>query len=85
MNSKGRGMLRRGEPQAARHRQHAHGRPRAGLGAAGGRHRPRRIEDLLSELKKHAENSPHFFPDDTLTDQPERVLAADVYKRQANG
>ena len=40
------------------------------------------IEDLLSELKKHAENSPHFFPDDTLTDQPERVLAAEMIREK---
>ena len=40
------------------------------------------IEDLLSELKKHAENSPHFFPDDTLTDQPERVLVAEIIREK---
>jgi hypothetical protein len=40
------------------------------------------IEALLSELKKHAENSPHFFPDDTLTDQPERVLAAEMIREK---
>ena len=37
---------------------------------------------MLSELKKHAENSPHFFPDDTLTDQPERVLAAEMIREK---
>ena len=31
--------------------------------------------DLKDELFKQAQPSPHFFPDDTLTDQPERVLA----------
>ena len=40
------------------------------------------IEALLSELKKHAENSPHFFPDDTLPDQPERVLAAEMIREK---
>lgn len=42
------------------------------------------IEALLSELKKHAENSPHFFPDDTLTDQPERVLAAEMIREKCS-
>ena len=37
---------------------------------------------LLEELKKRAEESIHFFPDDTLTDQPERVLAAEMIREK---
>ena len=36
------------------------------------------IDALLGELEKIAVESVHFFPDDTLTDQPERVLAAEI-------
>ena len=35
------------------------------------------------ELKKLAYESVHFFPDDTLTDQPERVLAAEMIREKA--
>ena len=37
--------------------------------------------DLKDELFKQAQPSPHFFPDDTLTDQPERVLAGEIIRR----
>lgn len=40
------------------------------------------IEALLEELKKLATPSLHFFPDDTLTDQPERVLAAEIIREK---
>lgn len=40
------------------------------------------IDELLDELKKLAYESPHFFPDDTLTDQPERVLAAEIIREK---
>ncbi len=40
------------------------------------------IPILLSELKKLAVESPHYFPDDTLTDQPERVLAAEMIREK---
>ena len=36
------------------------------------------LSELLHELKKLAQPSPHFFPDDTLTDQPERVIAGEI-------
>ena len=36
------------------------------------------IDELVDEMKKLAFDSPHFFPDDTLTDQPERVLASEI-------
>ncbi len=37
---------------------------------------------LLSELEALAEPSVHFFPDDTLTDQPERVLMAEIIREK---
>lgn len=40
------------------------------------------IDILLDELKKTAFDSEHFFPDDTLTDQPERVLAGEIIREK---
>ena len=40
------------------------------------------LSDLLDEMKKLAVDSAHFFPDDTLTDQPERVLAAEMIREK---
>ncbi len=40
------------------------------------------MDILLDELKKQAFESDHFFPDDTLTDQPERVLAAEMIREK---
>lgn len=40
------------------------------------------IDELMDEMEKLAEPSPHFFPDDTLTDQPERVLAAEIIREK---
>lgn len=40
------------------------------------------VKDILQELDKLAVESPHFFPDDTLTDQPERVLAAEMIREK---
>lgn len=40
------------------------------------------ILDLESELEKLAVESPHFFSDDTLTDQPERVLASEMIREK---
>ena len=37
---------------------------------------------LLAELDKLANESEHFFPDDTLTDQPERVLVAEIIREK---
>ncbi len=37
---------------------------------------------LLSILMGYGEESPHFFPDDTLTDQPERVLCAEILREK---
>lgn len=40
------------------------------------------VDELLDELEKLAEPSIHFFPADTLTDQPERVLAAEMIREK---
>lgn len=40
------------------------------------------IDELVDEMKKLAFDSPHFFHDDTLTDQPERVLAAEIIREK---
>lgn len=40
------------------------------------------VNELIEEMDKLAFESPHFFPDDTLTDQPERVLAAEIVREK---
>lgn len=40
------------------------------------------MDGLIDELKSLAVESVHFFPDDTLTDQPERVLAAEIIREK---
>ena len=40
------------------------------------------IDALVDELKALAAPSLHYFPDDTLTDQPERVLAAEMIREK---
>lgn len=40
------------------------------------------IDILEQELIKLAFPSEHFFPDDTLTDQPERVIAAEIIREK---
>ena len=40
------------------------------------------VDELLDEMDKLAFESPHFFPDDTLTDQSERVLAAEMVREK---
>ena len=37
---------------------------------------------LLEELKKHCVEGEHFFDDDTITDQPERVIAAEIIREK---
>lgn len=38
------------------------------------------VKDLLS---RYAEESPHYFPDDMLTDQPEKVLVSEIIREKA--
>lgn len=40
------------------------------------------MDELLSKMKKLAEESVFFFPEDTLTDQPERVIAAEIIREK---
>ena len=40
------------------------------------------MAELIAEMEKLAEPSEHFFPEDTLTDQPERVLAAEMIREK---
>lgn len=40
------------------------------------------LDILMSELEKFAFESPHFFPDDALTDQPERVIVAEIIREK---
>ncbi len=40
------------------------------------------MDELVSELEKLAEGSVFFFPEDTLTDQPERVIAAEIIREK---
>lgn len=40
------------------------------------------LDNLKEELKKLAFPSEHFFPDDTLTDQPERVIASEIIREK---
>lgn len=48
------------------------------VSAANGDH----MRELEQELERLAFESPHFFPDDTLTDQPERVLASEIIREK---
>ena len=40
------------------------------------------MNELLEELKKQASEGGHFFEDDTLTDQPERVIASEISREK---
>ncbi len=41
-----------------------------------------KIEELKAEIKKFAVEGPFFFPEDTLTDQPERVLVSEIIREK---
>lgn len=40
------------------------------------------LDELTAELVALAQPSEHFFPDDTLTDQPERVIASEIIREK---
>lgn len=40
------------------------------------------LELLLSELNKYAKPSPHYFADDDVTDQPEKVMVAEMIREK---
>lgn len=40
------------------------------------------IDIVWEEIKKYVVEGPHYFPDDSLTDQPERVLAGEIIREK---
>lgn len=40
------------------------------------------VEILISELKKFSKPSVHYFPDDDVTDQPEKVMVAEMIREK---
>lgn len=41
-----------------------------------------KLDELKDELKRFTAEGGHFFPEDTLTDQPEKVLAAEMIREK---
>lgn len=41
------------------------------------------LDILMNAVSKLAVDGPHFFPDDTLTDQPEKVIMAEIIREKA--
>ena len=40
------------------------------------------LEELLDELEKYAAEGPHLFPEDMITDQPERQICAELVREK---
>lgn len=40
------------------------------------------IDILLGEIRKFVQEGPHYFPDDAMTDQPERVIVAEIIREK---
>ena len=40
------------------------------------------LEELMDELEKYAGDGPHLFPDDMITDQPERQICAELVREK---
>jgi len=40
------------------------------------------LEELMAELDKYAQVGPHLFPDDMITDQPERQICAELVREK---
>ena len=40
------------------------------------------LEELTAELEKYTAEGPHFFPDDMITDQPERQICAELIREK---
>ncbi len=40
------------------------------------------LDELLDELEKYAAEGPHLFPDDMITDQPERQICAELVREK---
>lgn len=41
------------------------------------------LENLLMEVKKHLPQGPKYYPEDMVTDQPERIIAAELIREKA--
>jgi GTP-binding protein Era len=41
------------------------------------------VDDLISCLQKHLPAGPQYFPNDMITDQPERILCAEIIREKA--
>ena len=41
------------------------------------------LDIIMNYLEKHAAQGPHYFPDDSFTDQPEKVLMAEIIREKA--
>ncbi len=40
------------------------------------------LQELLTEMEKYAAEGPHLFPDDMITDQPERQICAELIREK---
>jgi GTP-binding protein Era len=40
------------------------------------------LDDLVAEIKKHLPEGPKYYPDDMITDQPERLLIAELIREK---
>lgn len=40
------------------------------------------VDELLAEAEKYAYEGPHFFPEDAVTDQPERQIVAEIVREK---
>lgn len=40
------------------------------------------LEELFTELEKYAQEGPHLFPEDMITDQPERQICAELVREK---
>lgn len=40
------------------------------------------VDSVLAELKRNCPEGPFYFPEDTLTDQPERTIAAEIIREK---
>ncbi|MDO4991099.1 MAG: GTPase Era, partial [Eubacteriales bacterium] len=40
------------------------------------------LDELLDEMEKYAAEGPHLFPDDMITDQPERQICAELVREK---
>lgn len=40
------------------------------------------VNELIDELKKYAQPSPHFFDDDALTDMPEKAIVSEIIREK---